>query len=64
MEPPTGTDADATTAYYENDISSHVFDVPRKNNVGVAGVSPIKAMPIPYTQQCGTCHDPSQLQHQ
>jgi predicted CXXCH cytochrome family protein len=59
--PPTGTGADADTAYYENDVTSHVFDVIPKTNIGVKGVQPIKAMPVPYTNQCGLCHDPSSL---
>ena len=42
--------------YWVNDITSHLFDVPRKNNKGVKGVEPGKAMPIPYTKGCGTCH--------
>jgi hypothetical protein len=37
--------------YWVNDISSHVYDVPRKDNKGVKGVEPGKAMPIPYTNQ-------------
>ncbi len=60
---PTGTSADDEITYFENDITSHVFDVPRKSNVGVAGVTPAKAMPIPYTQSCGSCHDPSALKY-
>ncbi|MFZ5996831.1 MAG: cytochrome c3 family protein [Nitrospirota bacterium] len=47
--------------YWMNDITSHIFDVPRKNNVGVKGVEPGKAMPIPYTNACGTCHNVDQL---
>lgn len=43
--------------YWMNDITSHLFDVPRKTNVGVKGVEPGKAMPIPYTNACGKCHD-------
>jgi predicted CXXCH cytochrome family protein len=43
--------------YWMNDITAHIFDVPRKDNVGVKGVEPGKAMPIPYTNACGTCHD-------
>jgi len=43
--------------YWMNDITSHIFDVPRKDNVGVKGVEPGKAMPIPYTNACGKCHD-------
>ncbi|MEW6071263.1 MAG: hypothetical protein AB1726_01535 [Planctomycetota bacterium] len=63
LEPPTGTSADVNTAYYENDISSHIFDVPSKDNVGVQGIAPSNAMPIPYTNDCGACHDPSGLQY-
>jgi hypothetical protein len=48
--------------YWMNDISSHLYDVPRKDNVGVKGVEPGKAMPIPYTHSCGTgCHNTSAL---
>lgn len=43
--------------YWENDITSHLFDVPRKDNAGVKGVEPGKAMPIPYTDACGKCHN-------
>ena len=43
--------------YWMNDITSHIFDVPRKDNVGVKGVAPAKAMPIPYTNACGKCHN-------
>jgi predicted CXXCH cytochrome family protein len=48
--------------YWLNDITSHLYDVPRKDNVGVKGVEPGKAMPIPYTHSCGTgCHNTSAL---
>ena len=48
--------------YWVNDISSHVYDVPRKDNKGVKGVDPGKAMPIPYTNACGAaCHDTRNL---
>lgn len=47
--------------YWMNDITSHIFDVPRKDNPGVKGVEPGKAMPIPYTNACGTCHNPEGL---
>ncbi|MFZ5762379.1 MAG: cytochrome c3 family protein [Thermodesulfobacteriota bacterium] len=47
--------------YWVNDISSHLFDVPRKNNKAVAGIEPGKAMPIPYTNGCGGCHDVEKL---
>jgi predicted CXXCH cytochrome family protein len=43
--------------YWTNDITSHIFDVPRKDNAGVKGVDPGKAMPIPYTNACGECHN-------
>lgn len=43
--------------YWENDITSHIFDVPRKDNAGVKGIDPAKAMPVPYTNVCGECHD-------
>ncbi|MEK6679795.1 MAG: cytochrome c3 family protein [Nitrospirota bacterium] len=42
--------------YWMNDITSHIFDVPRMDNIGVKGVDPGKAMPIPYTNKCGICH--------
>lgn len=60
---PTGTSTDPQITYFENDITSHVFDVPRKTNVGVAGVTPGSAMPIPYTNDCGTCHDAQNLKY-
>jgi len=59
---PTGTNTDPGITYFENDITSHIMDVPRKTNAGVAGVLPGSAMPIPYTKACGTCHDPANLQ--
>jgi predicted CXXCH cytochrome family protein len=47
--------------YWMNDITSHLFDVPRKDNPAVKGVDPGKAMPIPYTNACGACHDVDSL---
>lgn len=48
--------------YWENDITSHLLIVPRKDNKYVKGVDPAKAMPIPYTNSCGiSCHDPNSL---
>ncbi len=48
--------------YWLNDITSHLYDVPRKDNKGVKGVDPGKAMPIPYTNPCGAaCHNTSSL---
>ena len=48
-------------AYWQSPMKSHVFDVPRKTNVAVAGVAPGRAMPVPYTAACGTCHVVSEL---
>jgi hypothetical protein len=48
-------------AYWQGPLRSHVFDVPLKTNVGVRGVAPGRAMPIPYTAACGTCHQVSEL---
>lgn len=58
---PTGTSADADIIYYYGDQASHVWDVPRKMSVGVANTQPALAMPTPYTNNCGTCHDASAL---
>jgi len=43
--------------YWTNDITSHLFGVPRRANTAVKGVEPGKAMPIPFTNACATCHD-------
>jgi hypothetical protein len=45
--------------FWEGDLASHVFDVPTRGNAGVVaeGKVPATAMPIPYTNRCGTaCH--------
>ncbi|HEX9721157.1 MAG TPA: hypothetical protein VGA59_15675, partial [Ramlibacter sp.] len=43
--------------YWMNDITGHLFDVPRITNKAVKGVEPGKAMPTPYTNACGSsCH--------
>jgi hypothetical protein len=47
--------------YWTNDITAHLFDVPRKTNKAVKGVDPSRAMPIPFTNACGECHDVSGL---
>ena len=47
--------------YWVNDITAHLFDVPRKANKAVKGVDPGKAMPIPYTNSCGKCHSVDDL---
>ncbi len=51
------------STYYQDDISSHLFGpVVRKTHPDVAGVLPGLAMPIPYTNSCGTpCHNVSNL---
>jgi hypothetical protein len=59
---PTGTAADDAITYFENDIASHLFLVPRKNHPSVAGITPAAAMPIPYTNSCGgPCHIPATI---
>ena len=63
LKPPPYTNAteEEQNAYWEGPINSHVFDVPMKTNVGVRGLPPGQAMPIPYTASCGTCHVVSEL---
>ncbi|HBB70328.1 MAG TPA: hypothetical protein DCZ89_11475 [Geobacter sulfurreducens] len=57
-----GLDAGDGKNYWMNDITSHLFTVPRKDNAFVKGIEPDKAMPIPYTHACGlTCHDPASM---
>ncbi len=56
-----GRDGKDGKNYWMNDISSHLFDVPRKTNPAVKGVEPGRAMPIPYTNACGACHDAGNL---
>jgi len=51
---PTGNATDADFLYWENDLVSHVMDVPRKT--AVAGVQRGAAMPVPYYKSCGSCH--------
>jgi len=60
--PPYANAADEeNNAYWESSGNSHVFDVPLKTNVGVDGVPPGRAMPVPYTASCGTCHVVNEL---
>ena len=54
--PYANASEEESNAYWEGPINSHVFDVPRKTNIAVDGVPPGRAMPIPYTAACGTCH--------
>jgi len=64
LAPPTGMIADEKTAYFQNDIASHLFGtIPKKTHPDVMSKDPIKAMPIPYTRSCGQpCHVTSNLQ--
>ncbi|MGQ0734032.1 MAG: multiheme c-type cytochrome [Acidobacteriota bacterium] len=60
--PPYATaQEEENNAYWQSPMKSHVFDVPRKTNVAVDGVAPGRAMPIPYTAACGTCHTVNEL---
>jgi hypothetical protein len=61
---PTGTATDANIIYWHGDQAAHSFHVPKKFSAGVAGVQPATAMPVPYTNACGTCHDASSLRYQ
>jgi len=45
------------STYWVNDITAHLFDVPRKTNPAFKNIEPGKAMPIPFTNACGECHD-------
>ena len=59
--PYTNAQDEENNAYWQGSLRSHVFDVPLKSNVGVHGVPPGRAMPIPYTSTCGTCHVVNEL---
>ena len=59
--PYTSAQEEENSAYWQGPLRSHVFDVPLKTNVGVSGVPPGRAMPIPYTSACGTCHVVNEL---
>jgi hypothetical protein len=43
----------AGTTYYLGDISSHVFDMPRKKDIATKASD---QMPIAYSNPCGGCH--------
>lgn len=62
--PFANEDDEADGLYWQGNLNSHVFDVPKMDNVGFKGVQPNKAMPIPYTNRCGGCHDVTALQNQ
>ena len=57
-------DEETKSAYWEGNLNSHVFDVPTRMNCGVRGKLPAKAMPTPYTDSCGVCHNVRPLQSQ
>ena len=54
--PYANAQEEENNAYWESPMHSHVFDVPLKTNIAVRGMPPGRAMPIPYTASCGTCH--------
>ncbi|HVH27767.1 MAG TPA: cytochrome c3 family protein [Vicinamibacterales bacterium] len=59
--PYANAQEEENNAYWQGPLKSHVFDVPLKTNVAVDGVPPGRAMPIPYTAACGTCHMVNEL---
>jgi hypothetical protein len=59
--PYANAQEEENSAYWQGPLKSHVFDVPQKTNVAVHGVPPGRAMPIPYTGACGTCHVVNEL---
>jgi hypothetical protein len=59
--PYSNAQEEESNAYWHGSLKSHVFDVPLKTNVAVRGVTPGRAMPIPYTSSCGTCHVVNEL---
>jgi len=50
------TGGTSAAKYYQGDISSHLFDVPRKT-----ATSSTNTMPVPYTNNCGVCHNYTSL---
>ena len=61
VPPYANAQEEESNAYWQGPLKSHVFDVPLKTNVAVDGVAPGRAMPIPYTSACGTCHVVNEL---
>jgi hypothetical protein len=59
--PYASAQEEEANAYWQGPLKSHVFDVPLKTNVAVDGVPPGRAMPVPYTAACGTCHVVNEL---
>jgi len=57
--PTPGMIGASTTKYYQNDISSHLLDVPQKTNAVQTNSADSHAngvMPVPFTNVCGSCH--------
>jgi predicted CXXCH cytochrome family protein len=50
------TGGTSAVKYFQGDISSHLFDVPLKTSI-----SSTNTMPVPYTNNCGVCHDYSTM---
>lgn len=61
LPPYANAQDEENSAYWQGPLKSHVFDVPLKTSVAVDGVPPGRAMPIPYTSACGTCHVVNEL---
>jgi len=59
--PYANAQEEENNTYWQGGLRSHVFDVPLTTNVSVRGVAPGRAMPIPYTNSCGTCHVVNEL---
>ena len=59
--PYANAQEEENSTYWQGPLKSHVFDVPLKTSVAVDGVAPGRAMPIPYTAACGTCHVVNEL---
>lgn len=58
-KPPYNSSAEEdSNVYWHGQINSHTFKVPFKKDIAVKGIEPSKAMPIPFTNSCGTCHTP------
>jgi len=48
----TGAGRPGISGHWQNDVSSHMFDVPSKSASSLSGTN----MPTGYTNACGTCH--------
>ena len=61
VPPYASAQDEESSTYWQGPLKSHVFDVPLKTNVAVDGITPGRAMPIPYTAACGACHVVNEL---